>query len=97
MVVKHSDSEIISLIKEYPHHEWMCLQIWESSECKIELVLIICESEIIKLDNHLVLHLAELNTEQENVSDIRKYGNRIKRVLKKNFADKEIHSEMYYR
>lgn len=93
-----NDNTIIDKIKHYKSPNWIWIEIWEMSEYEIHLVVTVNHEELCHLGEHLVLHIASADTTcAEDIADLKRHGQKLRRVLKKGFPDSNIHSNMHYK
>ena len=93
-----NDNAIIDKIKHYKNPNWIWIEIWEMSEYEIHLVTTVNHEESCHLGEQLVLHIASADTTNaEDIADLKKCGQKLKRILKKSFPDSNVHSNMHYK
>lgn len=93
-----SDKTLIQKIKEYSNPNWIWIEIWEISQHEIQIVVTINKTEYIKLGDHKIFRVCSSKTDEPGeTEELKKYGTRITRILRKHFPDSEVHSRLYYR
>lgn len=92
-----SDGEIVNEIKEFLNPNWIWVNIWEYSENELRIVVSVSDEEIVHMDNHKVIYACKMQGCFEEMSEFRKYGQRITRVLRRKFPGSEVHSDLRYR
>lgn len=93
-----SDSEIINEIKAYQQPNWIWIKIWDTADYEIQIVVTISNDELPKLGEHKTIRVcsAKTNEDDDEVENLKKYGNRITRLLRRKFPNSEVHSDLYY-
>ena len=92
-----SDDEILSAINEYPDPKYIWIDIWENDQYEIQLVLTINNEPMCHLGTHMVLRVSSLYTDEETTAAIKDIGRIVKKLLKTNFKNSVIHSNLRYR
>lgn len=96
MEILLSDDNLISQIKKYPYPNWIWIDIWEISEYEAQVVVIVNEEEMCHLAQHKVIHTCSAKTDEvDDIMELKKYGKRITRLIRKKFSDSEVHSRLY--
>ena len=93
-----SDSEIINEIKAYPCPNWIWIKIWDTADYEIQIVVTISNNGLPKLGEHKTIRVcsASTNEDDDEVENLKKYGKRIVRLLRRKFPNSEVHSDLYY-
>lgn len=91
------DNEIISEIENYPNPNYIWIEIWQNNQYEIQLVITINHEEMCHLADHKVLRVCSLFTDEEETETIKNRGREIKKLLKKNFKDCRVSSNLHYR
>lgn len=91
------NEEIIKEINSYHNPQYMWLEFWQINEYAVQLVLTINHEFLIKMGTHKCFRICEVYTDEERPTEIKKYGAELKKFLKRNFKDSEIHSNLRLR
>ena len=92
-----SDDAVMQEIRAYPDPNWIWVNIWEFSQYEVKLVVTINKEESFRLGAHKVIYICSLQTEEEDVGELKKYGRRLTRLLRRKFSGSEVHSDLHYR
>ena len=92
-----SDSEIINEIKEFPNPNLIWVNLWVWSENELRIVVSVSDEEMVRMDNHKIIYTCKMQGYFEEMSEFRKYGQRITRMLRRKFPNIEVHSDLRYR
>ena len=98
MEILLSDNEILDKINNYHNHNWIWIEIWEMSECEIQIVVTVNKEEMFHLADHMVIHICSAQTDDENdIVELKTYGKLIARLIRRKFPGSVVHSRLYYR
>lgn len=97
MTTLMTDEQILQHINEYPNPNYIWIEIWQTNQYEIQLVITINHEKVVRNGTHKVLRIASLYTDEEDVDLIKNKGKDVKRFLKQIFKNKEIHSNLHYR
>lgn len=92
---QYSDSRLIALIKEKSRsiNGFSNVYMWfAESENSKGTIMVDISSQQIRLGNHEVINIYEIDLSKETFSDYVKEGQRIKRLVKKMFPDITVSS-----
>ena len=93
-----TDNEIYTKINKYPNPNYIWIEIWEMSKYEIQVVVTVNEEKSCHLGQHKVIHLCSAQIDEiGEVDELKKYGRRIVRLLRRKFVDSHVHSNLYYR
>ena len=97
MTIFLSDNEILKEINDYQQPNWIWIDIWEMSAYEIQIVITINKNKMCKLSGHKVIHICSAKTDESNeIENLKKYGTRIVRLLRRRFPNSEVHSDLRY-
>lgn len=92
-------TEISANRKNLPSIDELHFEIWDYSEYKKRLVMSMIYrnplDKALRMNDYLVIEIAECNTEYENPVELQNYGRQLKSHLKKKFPDRKISSRLY--
>lgn len=98
MEVILSDAQIISEIKAYPQANWIWIKIWDTADYEIQTVVTISNNGLPKLGEYKTIQICSAKTDEDGeVDSLKKYAKRIVRLLRRNFPESEVHSNLYYK
>ena len=97
MIILMENEEIIKEINSYQNPQYMWLEFWEVNEFTVQLVLTINHELLIRNGTHKCFRICEIQTDEEEPTEIKQYASELKKFLKRNFKDKEIHSNFHFR
>lgn len=97
MTIFLSDNEILKAINDYQQPNWIWINIWEMSKYEIRIVITVNKTAECKLSGHKVIYICSLRTDEEELENLKKYGTRIVRLLRRRFPNSEVHSDLHYR
>lgn len=91
-----NDNELVNQINEYPDHNYIWIEIWEANQYEIQLVVTVNNEKMIKF-HHKVFLLNSLFTDEESPEILKNRGREVRKLLKSQFKNSEIHSNLRYR
>lgn len=94
MTILMVNDEIIKEINDYHNPQYMWLEFWDIDQYTVRLVLTINHEFLIRNGTHKCFDICEIKTDKEDPTEIKQYGSDLKKFLKRNFKDREIHSNL---
>lgn len=92
-----SDNEVIQEIKSYSNPNWIWIEIWEMSQYEVRVVVSVNEEEACYLGQSKVIYVYSAQTNSDEVGELKDYGRKITRLIRKHFPYSEVHSRLYYK
>lgn len=93
-----SCDKILKKIKDYPNHNWIWVDIWETSPDEIQVVITINKEEFCHLGQFKTIRICSANTTDNNdIIELKNYGRLIVKRIRKFFPSSTVHSRLYYK
>ena len=92
-----SDNEVIQEIKSYSNPNWIWIEIWEMSQYEVRVVVSVNEEEACHLGQSKVIYVYSAQTNSDEVGELKAYGRKITRLIRKHFPYSEVLSRLYYK
>ena len=94
-----SDNEVIQEIKSYSNPNWIWIEIWERSQYEVRVVVSVNEEEACHLGQNKVIYIYSAQTKSncDEIGELKAYGRKITRLIRKHFPYSEVHSRLYYK
>ena len=88
-----SDDAVMQEIRACPDPNWIWVDIWEISQYEIKVVVTVSKRKC--LGTHKLIYICSSRTDKDGeVDELKKYGRRITRLLRRKFSDSEVHSDL---
>lgn len=97
MLLLMTDEKILQCINEYPNPNYIWVEIWQINRYEIQLWITTNCEKLVRNGTHKVLRVASLYTDEEHIDLIKNKGKVLKKFLKQNFKNSEVHSNLHYR
>lgn len=98
MEILLSDEQVIDELKNYEHPNLINIDIWEVDEYKIQIVVSVTKDGTFKLGNHKIIKVCTKRTDgYGDIPGLKKYGQRLTRLIRRRFPESEVHSDLRYK
>lgn len=98
MEILLSNEQIISELNNYEFPNLINVDIWDANEYEIELVISVTKDDRYKMGNHKIIKVCtERSDGYGDIPGLKKYGQRLTRLIRRRFPDSEVHSDLRYK